>query len=301
MGENLRGRVADRAAASGAPPGGEVAQRPAAPVTLVDKIRAMEDQFQLAAPRGHEATQLIRDALTALRTTRNLDQCESTSVLGGLMTCAQLGLRPGVLGHAWLVPFWNSKLEIAGEDGRPRRGGHQAQLVIGYQGLVDLAYRSGLVEMIAARTAFTNDEFRLEYGVEDVFRHVPTLDGLRGDPRLFYAVARIKGGGFAMTDPMTVAEMEAYRNEHATAKKDGRVVGPWVDNFEGMAHKTMIRRLAKLLPKSTELARALEADERVHVNLEPTVVAPGEFVRDGVIEGEVGDDASSAAAGGDAA
>ena len=59
-------------------------------------------------PKGVEAAQLVRDALTAVRTNPKLAECEPNSVLGSLMTCAQLGLRPGVLGHAWLLPFWDT-------------------------------------------------------------------------------------------------------------------------------------------------------------------------------------------------
>lgn len=285
MANDLRGRVA--AQRPGAQAGAAVARTaPATGNTLVDKVRAMESEFQLAMPRGAEATQLIRDAITAVRTTKNLEKCEANSVLGGLMTCAQLGLRPGVLGHAWLLPFWSSKAN----DGR---GGHVAQLVIGYQGLVELAYRSDRIVSISARTVYTNDEFRLAYGLDgDDFVHTPTLTGRRGDPRLFYAIARMKGGGYALTDPMTVEEMEAYRDEHATAKdRTGKVFGPWVDNFEGMAHKTMIRRLSKLLPKSTELAQALEADERVRVDLSPHVdpATTGEYIDGEVINEATGE------------
>jgi recombination protein RecT len=272
MGKDLTSRVAQRAASPA-----EVAGN-GAPRTIGDQIRDMESQFRLAMPRGAEAQQLVRDALTLLRTTSKLAECTPATVLGGLMTCAQLGLRPGVLGHAWLLPFWDRKAN----DGR---GGHSAQLVIGYQGLVDLVYRSGQVTSIAARTVHVNDDFELSYGLdEDRFHHTPALDGERGAPRLYYAIARMKGGGYAFTDPISHAEMEAYRDKNATAKtREGRVVGPWADEFEGMAHKTMIRRLAKLLPKSTELAQALEADERVRLDLSPTV-EPGQAAT--VIDGE---------------
>ena len=40
--------------------------------TLADQIRSMERQFQAAMPKGAEAAQLVRDALTALRMTRDL-------------------------------------------------------------------------------------------------------------------------------------------------------------------------------------------------------------------------------------
>src|SRR5699024_1319642 len=146
-------------------------------------------------------------------------------------------------------------------------------------------------------------EFDLAYELDgDRMTHRPCLDGPRGEPRMYYAVARMKGGGYAVTDPMTHADMEAYRDKHATAKtKDGRVVGPWRDHFEGMAHKTMIRRLAKLLPKSTELATAIDADERVRIDLTPDGITHGAFadgqgVDDGdTIDGELVEDAPAPA------
>lgn len=288
MANNLRGRVAERAAAQ--QPGTEVATRE--PVTLVDQVRQMEAQFQLAMPRGAEAAQLVRDVLTSLSQNPKLKECQPATVLGGAMTMAQLGLRPGVLGHGWLLPFWNNKAKWADPNGRERTGAFQAQLVIGYQGLVELVHRSDRIVSIAARTVFTNDEFRLGYGAEsDIFVHNPALDGPRGEPRLYYAIARMKGGGYALTDPMTHADMEAYRDKYAMAKtKEGVIVGPWRDQFEGMAHKTMIRRLVKLLPKSTELAQAIEADERVRVDLTPAGIEHAERIVDGEVESDTFDE-----------
>ncbi|CPR79508.1 recombination protein RecT [Mycobacteroides abscessus] len=227
---------------------------------LPAQIRKMEQAFQLAMPRGTEAKQLIRDALTCLQTNPKLAECEQKSLLGALMTCAQLGLRPGVgaLGHAYLLPFW---------DGKTR--GQKAQLVIGYQGYVELAHRSGRIASIHARTVYSNDEFYIEYGAsEDKWVHRPCIDGSRGEPRLFYAVGRTIEGGYSITDPMTVADMEAYRDKHATARnREGKIFGPWVDHFEAMAHKTMVRKLMKLLPKSTEIVRAMAQDDGIRVDL----------------------------------
>jgi recombination protein RecT len=252
--------------------------------TLGDQIRQMEKAYQLAMPKGTEAAQLIRDALTALRTTRNLDRCEPASVLGALMTCAQLGLRPGVLGHAWLIPFWDRK-----------SGGHKAQLVIGYQGLVDLAYRSGHVASVIARTAYENDVFEVDYGVADTIIHKPNMDGSRGRAIAYYAIVKYHGGGYAFW-VMSDQEMRSYRDQHATAKtKEGKVFGPWVDHYEGMAHKTVLRRLAKFMPKSVELANAIAADESIRVDLNPNTEAAeaAEFVDGEVVNDE---DATEAAA-----
>lgn len=232
---------------------------------LPAQIKKMETAFQLAMPRGTEAKQLIRDALTCLQTNPKLAQCEQKSLLGALMTCAQLGLRPGVgaLGHAYLIPFWDSKAR-----------GFKAQLVIGYQGYVDLAHRSGRIASIHARTVYSNDEFHMEYGAaEDKWVHRPRLDGPRGEPVLFYAVGRTVDGGYSITEPMTVADMEAYRDKHATSRtKEGKVFGPWVDHFEAMARKTMVRKLMKLMPKSTEITRAIAHDDGVRIDLDPGAI-----------------------------
>lgn len=240
--------------------------------SLQSKIREMEKQFQLAMPRGVEAVQLIRDGLTCLQRTPKLAECEHKSVLGALMTCAQLGLRPGVgvLGQAYLLPFWDKNAERPGGG----KGMHKAQLVIGYQGYVELAHRSGRIASIHARTVYRNDYFELEYGAaEDKWVHRPCLDGPRGEPRLFYAVGRTIDGGYSVTDPMTVADMEEYRDRFATARnRQGEIVGPWVDHFEAMAHKTMVRKLMKLLPKSTEQQRAIAHDGGVRVDITPDAV-----------------------------
>lgn len=45
------------------------------PTTLTDQIRSMESQFALAMPKGAEASQLVRDAITSLRQTPKLGEC----------------------------------------------------------------------------------------------------------------------------------------------------------------------------------------------------------------------------------
>ncbi len=253
MGTNLTERVAKNA----------VAQRQPGGTTLEQDISTMQTQFEMAMPKGAEAVQLVRDAITALRMTPKLAECDRSSVLGSLMTCAQLGLRPGVLGHAWLLPFWSSKAN----DGR---GGFQAQLVIGYQGLVELAHRSGQIKSLIARTVYANDHIDIDYGLADSLVHRPAMTGERGDPIGYYAIAKFTTGGHAFIY-MTHDEMLTYSKLHATAKtKQGVVFGPWKDHFEGMAHKTCVRQLSKWMPKSTELAQAIDADNTVRLDITPT-------------------------------
>lgn len=227
--------------------------------SLQQQLVSMEKQFQRAMPRGVEAVQLIRDVMTCMRQTPKLAECNGASVLGAAMTCAQLGLRPGVgaLGHAWILPFWDKK-----------SNGQKAQLIIGYKGYVELGHRSDRIASLHSRIVYSNDLFDIEYGAaEDKWVHKPFLDGPRGDTKLFYAVGRLANGGYSVTDPMTVADMEAHRDRFAMAKYQGKVIGPWADHFDAMGQKTMLLRLMALMPKSTEIARAMDNDGAVRMDL----------------------------------
>ena len=238
--------------------GQEVEKRDDEPQPLDVQIRQMEAQFQLAMPRGAEAKQLVRDALTAVRLTPKLAEADPKTVLGALMTCSQLGLRPGVLGHAWVLPFYDSRSRT-----------QKAQLVIGYQGLVELAHRSGKISSLIARTVFANDEFDVAYGLEDRLHHKPKLDGDRGEPIAYYAIVKLTTGGRAFV-VMTQSDAEDHRDRFAMAKtREGKIVGPWASNFEAMAHKTCVLKLAKWMPKGTDLAVAIATDEGLRIDLSP--------------------------------
>lgn len=243
--------------------------------TLATQIQKMESQFALALPSGLEAKQLVRDALTVIKQTPKLQECEWQTVLGALMSSAQLGLRPGVLGQSYVLPFW---------DGKSRS--FKAQFIVGYQGLIELMHRSGRVLSIVARTVYENDEFDLEYQVDkDVMTHRPTLDGDPGRPRLYYARATLKDGGYQMTNPLTHQQMEKHRDRFAKAKmKDGTIIGPWRDDFEAMALKTMVIKLAKMMPKSTELSFALVADEKMSIHTPGQKIVPIEDAHNQVID-----------------
>jgi recombination protein RecT len=268
------------------------------------QIRSMEEEFRKAMPAG-EAVQFVRDAMTCLQTIRNLDKCEPRSVLGALMTCAQLGLRPAVLGHAWPLPFWDANLEIRDpQSGRPRKGGHKAQLVIGYQGLTHLAYESGKVASVKAAPVFEDDEFDWDMGSDQPPLHRrPRFGTPRGAVVGYYAVVRTVMGGH-LVYAMDLPEMLRFREQFAPrgkkpAEGPAPIVGPWSKpiesaEFTAMSLKTVLRYALKTAPKSAQLARAEAVDGTVRVDTsvlsEPAAVSahpvleagPGDVVADAV-------------------
>lgn len=270
-----------RAAGGQTPPGG-VAVREHQGAQLGDLISRMETEFARALPSG-DARQLVRDALTCQRTIKNLDKAEPKSVLGALMTCAQLGLRPGVLGHAWPLPFYDTKDRC-----------YKAQLVIGYQGYIHLGYESDRVSSIRASVIREEDYWDWDEGSDQAPVHKrPKLGTDRGPVVGYYSRVVTTTGGL-LVFLMDAPEMIQWRDRHAprgkppTGSSEGRIVGPWSgapesEEYLGMALKTCIRRVAKHMPKSAQFARAEAVDGSVRVDVsamaEPAVVS--------VVQGEV--------------
>ena len=228
---------------------------------LTGMIRGMQGEFQAAMPQGSEAVQLVRDAMTCLRQTPALADCDAASILGGLMTCAQLGLRPGVLGQAYLVPF------KSGDDGR-----FYAQLIIGYQGLSALAWRSGMLTGISGRVVHERDEFRVVLGLREDLIHTPYAPIGPGDTAgsavAYYVVLKFLGGATHFEYAYR-AEIEAHRDKYARGA--AKASSPWVTAFDQMALKTLIRRAMKRAPIDTksQLASAITADHTVRLRHSP--------------------------------
>jgi len=211
-------------------------------------------KIEALLPKHFDSDRMLKLALGALRTTPKLAGASLSSLLGSVVTCAQLGLEPNTpLGHAYLLPF----------DKREKREGQwvtvetRVQVIIGYKGMLDLARRSGQIVSIAAHEVCENDEFRFAYGLDEELVHRPAMKD-RGAVIGFYAVAKLVGGGHSF-EFMSVDEVNFIRDKAAEknrAKKDAQgrpiITGPWAENYVEMGRKTALRRLFKYLPISIE-------------------------------------------------
>jgi len=222
------------------------AQSPKEVAKLPPKQRARyyleryKPQIMDALPRQVNADRMLRVYLNAISAEPKLAECSTVSLIASIMNAAQLGLEINTpTGEAYVIPFKQ-----------------KAQLIIGYQGMISLARRSGQIVSISARAVCAKDEFRFAYGLHEDLVHVPA-DGDRGPITHFYAVATLKDGGHAF-EVMTVAQVK----EVAARSQSRGASGPWKDHFEEMGRKTAIRRLFKYLPKSIEIAEAVDLDER---------------------------------------
>jgi recombination protein RecT len=229
--------------------------------TVRDLILKNKAQLEMALPKHLSADRLIRQALTSFSTTPALLDCTPRSLLGAVIQCAQLGLEPGLIGMAYLIPFRNTKA-----------GTTEVQFIPGYRGLLSLARRSGEISTIQAHCVYEDDAFFYKYGLDPKLDHTPSPKPDRGPMLYVYAVARLKDGG-AQFEVMPKAEVDAHRDRYSRAAKSG----PWQTEYGEMAKKTALRRLCKLLPASVELQTAMALDERAELQLPQGLadLAPG--------------------------
>jgi recombination protein RecT len=216
-------------------------------------LERMKPQIQLALPKHVSPDRMLRIILTTVQRTPKLLECTRESMLGCIVSCAQLGLEPdGLLGHAYLIPFFN---------GRENR--LECQLIVGYKGLLKLARQSGEIASISARVVHEKDDFEFEYGLAEKLRHVPSMDEDPGKPVYAYAIFRLKDGSHHF-DVMSAREIQAIRKRSKSGNN-----GPWVTDEEEMWKKTVLRRASKMSPASIEdrMARAITLDERADAGL----------------------------------
>jgi recombination protein RecT len=248
------------------------AQRDALPADqrIAAYLDMQKNEIARAIPKHLTPDRMARIALTTIKSNPNLLRCSVESLMGAIMQASQLGLEPGLLGHCYLIPY-----------------GTDAQLQIGYKGMIDLARRSGNIQSISAHEVYINDYFKLTYGLKEDAEHVPwhlredkvqtepgpvktnigkdnaslyLADNLKG----VYAVAHFKDGGYQL-HYMPKAEIEQHKLRSKTWRN-----GPWQTDYIEMAKKTVIRAMWKWLPISVEIARQVEsADNSIKRDIAP--------------------------------
>jgi recombination protein RecT len=131
-----------------------------------------------------------------------------------------------------------------------------AQFQLGYKGLIDLAYRSGEVEVVQSHVVYENDTFECEYGLDPKLTHVPA-DKDRGEPIKVYAVFKTKSGGYGF-EVMSMEDVRLHASKYS--KTYGSSFSPWKTNFEEMAKKTVLKKVLKYAPLKSDFVRGISQD-----------------------------------------
>jgi len=242
--------------------------------TMNDLIEKQKPEIERQLGGAMSSDAFVRAVLTEVRKTPKLAEANPATVLGGVMLAAQLKLEIGSgLGEFYLTPRKEKEQQIC-------------LPIVGYQGLIKLALRSEFVTDVHAFMVRDGDQFSyganaergmyFEWQPRD-FEETRTWTGV-------VAVARMAKGGTTWVY-LTRSQVEARRPSYWQST-------PWASNEDEMVKKTAVRALAKYLPKSTELGKAIEADEQKvsHLKgLKDLSVQPVEDVQDAEVVEEATD------------
>jgi recombination protein RecT len=115
-------------------------------------------------------------------------------------------------------------------------------------------------EVIVATTevVYENDRFRYVLGDDASIEHEPPpLDQDRGQPIGAYCSIKLKTGGH-IREVMSRAEIERIRTMYSKASRSD---APWNQHWGEMARKTVLKRAAKQVAFSPEVAQAFTRED----------------------------------------
>lgn len=217
----------------------QLQERRADPVAVIrQNMVAMAPEFKAALPSHISVEKFTRVAMTAIQNNPDLQNADRRSLFGAVVRLAQDGLLPDGR-EAAIVLF-----------------GKQAQAMPMIAGILKKVRQSGEIAYISAHVVYSNDRFKWTLGFDENVEHEPApLDQEPGEPVAAYAVAVLKDGS-RLLEVMRKSDIEKVRN---VSRAKGN--GPWVQWWSEMARKTVMRRLSKRLPMSTDLDDAFERDK----------------------------------------
>lgn len=208
---------------------------------------AMQKRF--AEVLGSKAPAFLAGVVSAASANPKLAECEPASVLASAMVAATLNLScvPS-LGQAALVPY---------------KGQCQFQIMV--RGLVQLAQRTGQYECINVGEVYED-----EYDGEDLLSGEVSFHRVTGGQRDNGETDKIVGyfayirtvTGFKHTEYWT----KATTQQHGMRYSKSFQRGPWAENFDRMAEKTVLKScLNHYGPMSVDsvIAEAMQKDQMV--------------------------------------
>lgn len=230
----------------------------AQPQTLSALIKSPAVKEQFAEVLKTKGDSFLASVLTTVNNSALLQKAEPTTILSAAMVAASLEL-PIVpsLGFAALVPFRDGKTGIC-----------VCQFQIMTRGLIQLALRTGQYRRIEVEAVHTGEiKSRNRFTGEIEFGEAVdnNIVGYLG----FFELCN----GFRKFLYMSKKEISEHAKKYSQTAKRG--FGLWVDNYDAMARKTVLKLLlAKWGPLSVEMQTALLRDQTAETddNAQPIYV-----------------------------
>lgn len=205
-----------------------------------DFLWSQEEKIIKALPKHITSKRFISSACAYIENAPKLMDCDRNTLVQSIMKAAQMGI---------VIDGVESALV-------PRKA--RCTLMIMFQGLLKMVRNSGELKDIQSAVVYEKDEF--DYYTDETGEHLKHRRGWgdRGARKLVYAIARTKDGG-TYVEVMDAGQVDAVKKQGYNSSDS-----PWNGPFQDeMWRKSVIRRMAKRLPSSTDMesfGQDLDAD-----------------------------------------
>lgn len=198
---------------------------------------------------GKKAQGFMSSIINVVNNNAELKQCEATTIIGSAAIAASLDLPidPN-LGFAYIIPY-NTKI-----NGTYVK---KAQFQLGYKGFVQLAMRTGMYKTISATPIYEGEIKSYNRITSEIELGEPESDVIVGYIAYFKLL-----NGFEKYLYMTKEEVANHADKFSKTYKNE--YGIWKKDFDGMATKTVLKRLlSKYGMLSIEMNTALSTDQAI--------------------------------------
>jgi recombination protein RecT len=245
----------------------ELSKKTTPVLSLTQKFEVNLNKYQetiqklLGTKYGMSKDEFMVKVVNAVKKNPELLNCSPMSLFGSIMYFAEIGLPFNTPeGFGYILPYKN-------------RGNLEANPIIGYKGLIEIAYRNPKMKSIRIQAVYENDEFSYEYGTNEFIKHKPSMSK-RGVLIGVYAIAKMEG-----IEPLfVVVHSEELLKIQKLSKSGTSNYSPYnngTDVFNVMQSKVAIKLLFKTLPKidNEALISVLENDNRFDYKKGTTITA----------------------------
>jgi recombination protein RecT len=196
---------------------------------------------------GISVEEFMANAVNSVRKNPDLLKCTPKSLFGAMLLSAECGLKFNTPSqHAYIIPY---------------KG--EAQFQIGYQGLIEIMYRNPKVVKIDGQAVFENDTFDYGYGLTPYLTHKPFRGGNRGSITSVYAVVKLQGSDEPVFCVVEKQELDAIKNLSPAKNSKFSPYNSGTDVHHWMEVKVAIKKISKLIPKTSEIANVIDLDNKV--------------------------------------
>lgn len=237
--------------------------------TVQDKISLFKqslsirkDDFEALLPKNVDFDAFKQILITAVITNPTLLNADQQSLFMSIRKCAQDGLLPD--GREGALVIFKTKRDNVYIDA--------VQYMPMVAGVLKKLRNSGDILSISAHVVYANDEFDYQLGDNDFIKHKPTL-GIRGEAIAVYAIIKTKDGAVyrEVLNKLEVERIRQFSKTEQAKKKYPNMNSIWDSHWGEMAKKTVIRRIAKILPMSSDVVEFFNRDNDNYIDIKPNL------------------------------